>query len=83
MQRISGGAHAAVRTPRPSHDASATHDDFRDVVGNLDDDRMEAILASKPTIRELEEASLWLSGDMDVSGPGRPLKDFQAQSSLC
>jgi len=27
----------------------------------------------------VEEASMWLSGDADVFGPGRPLKDVAAQ----
>ena len=65
--------------PAHQHGAPATHDDIRDVLGNLDDGKMVAILALRPTIRELEEASLWLSGDMDVFGPGRPLKGVPSQ----
>jgi len=64
--------------PAEKH-ALAMHDDVRDILGNLDDGKMVAILALKPTIREVEEASVWLSGDVDVFGPGRPLKDVSSQ----
>lgn len=49
--------------------------DVRDVLGALDDDRLAAILELRPTLAEIEEASLWLSGDVDVFGPGRPLSE--------
>jgi len=55
------------------HSAVATRDD------GLDDGKMVAIMALKPTIVDVEEASMWLSGDADVFGPGRPLKDVAAQ----
>ena len=61
------------------HGALATHKDIRDILGNLDDGKMVAILALKPTIVDLEEASMWLSGDADVFGPGRALKDVAAR----
>jgi hypothetical protein len=31
-------------------------------------------LALKPTILDIEEASMWLSADEDVFEPGQPLK---------
>jgi hypothetical protein len=40
---------------------------------------MVAIMALKPTILDIEEASMWLSGDADVFGPGRALKDVAAR----
>ena len=52
----------------------ATRNDVTDVLGHLDDSKMVAIMALKPTIADVEEASMWLSGDADVFGPGRPLK---------
>jgi hypothetical protein len=61
------------------HSAVATHDDVVNVLGRLDDGKMVAIMALKPTIVDVEEASMWLSGDADVFGPGRPLKDVAAQ----
>lgn len=66
--------HASDERPIP-----ATHADVRDVFGALDDDRITAILALRPTIADVEEASVWLSGDADVFGPGRPLKDVAGQ----
>jgi hypothetical protein len=40
---------------------------------------MLAIMALKPRIVDIEEASMWLSGDADVFGPGRALKDIAAK----
>jgi hypothetical protein len=64
--------------------ALAAYADVKRVLGDMDDDKMAAILmaailALQPTIVDIEEASMWLSGDMDVFGPGRPLKDVPAQ----
>jgi hypothetical protein len=55
--------------------APASAAEARSVFGTIDDDRLATILALRPTLAELEEASLWLSGDMDVFGPGRPLSE--------
>ena len=52
----------------------ATHADVRAALGAIDNAKMLAILALRPTIVDLEEASLWLSGDADVFGAGPPLK---------
>jgi uncharacterized protein (DUF1810 family) len=52
----------------------ATHRDVKDVLGNMDDSKLVAIMALRPTIADLEEASMWLSGDADVFGAGRPVK---------
>jgi hypothetical protein len=49
--------------------------EVRGVFGTLDDDRLAAVLDLRPTLAEIEEASLWLSGDVDVFGPGRPLSE--------
>ncbi|RNJ47937.1 hypothetical protein [Methylocystis hirsuta] len=53
--------------------ATATHDDMMDVLGNMDEAKALAILALRPTITDIERASMWLSGDTDVFGPGQPL----------
>lgn len=58
------------REPRP---APASAEDVRGVLGTIDEDRLAAVLALRPTLEEVEEASLWLAGDIDVFGPGRPL----------
>lgn len=71
-----------TRSPREDGEdvaPAATHADVKDVFGALDDDKLAAILALRPTIADLEEASIWLSGDADVFGPGRPLKEIAGQ----
>ena len=35
---------------------------------------MLAIMSLRPTIADLEEASVWLEGDADVFGAGEPVK---------
>jgi hypothetical protein len=70
-------SRSEISAEKPS--ALATHNDVRDVLGKLDDDKMVAIMALKPTIVDIEEASMWLSGDADVFGPGRALKDVAAR----
>jgi hypothetical protein len=62
--------------PSPQSTAArpASHDDIKAVLGNIDADKMQAIMALRPTITEVEAASLWLAGDADVYEPGEPLK---------
>ncbi len=52
----------------------ASHDDIKAILGNIDADKMQAIIALRPTIAEVEASSLWLGGDADVYEPGEPLK---------
>ena len=52
----------------------ATADDVRRILGNLDPTKMLPIMALRPTITDVEEASVWLGGDRDVFGPGLPLR---------
>lgn len=52
----------------------ATHDDVTSVLGNLDPGQLLAIMSLRPTIADLEEASVWLAGDADVFGAGEPIK---------
>ncbi len=52
----------------------AAADDLRRILGDLDETKMIDILALRPTVRDVEEASLWLAGDPDIFGAGRPLK---------
>ncbi len=60
-------APAAVR------DDFASADDVRRILGELDAETVLEILALRPTVRDLEDASLFLAGDSDVFGPGNPL----------
>ncbi len=59
--------------------ALATFDDVKGVLGDMEDAKMVAILGLRPTILDIEEASMWLAGDRDIFGPGEPLKDVPGQ----
>lgn len=52
----------------------ATSKDIKRVFGNLDTRVVLDILALRPTVRDIEDAALWLGGDPDLFGAGRPLK---------
>jgi hypothetical protein len=54
--------------------AFATRDDIEDILGDIDPDKLLAILELQPTIADVEAASIWLAGDADVFGAGEPLK---------
>lgn len=54
--------------------ATATHDDVRNILSELDPAQMLAIIALRPTVADLEQASLWLEGDTDVFGADKPIK---------
>jgi hypothetical protein len=54
--------------------ALATHDDVKGILGDIDPADMLAIMSLRPTIADIEEASIWLEGDADVFGAGEPVK---------
>lgn len=66
------------RSVRGKTDERATHEDVKDILGDLDEAKMLPILALRPTIADLEEALMWLAGDLDVFEP-RPLKGVASQ----
>jgi hypothetical protein len=57
----------------------ATSDDVARILGELDPSKMLPIVALRPTIVDVEEASMWLAGDRDVFGPGLPLQGVPSQ----
>jgi hypothetical protein len=57
----------------------ATSDDVARILGNLDPTKMLPIMELRPTILDIEEASMWLAGDRDVFGPGLPLQGTASQ----
>ncbi len=57
----------------------ATIKDVTDVLGEIDDATLSAIMDLRPTIADVEEASVWMSGDRDVFGAGAPLKDVAGE----
>jgi hypothetical protein len=52
----------------------ATADDIGRILGALDEAKLLDIVALRPSILDVEETSLWLSGDSDIFGAGQPLK---------
>jgi hypothetical protein len=61
---------------QPSAAAPALAGDIRQILGELDERRMLDILALKPTVPDLEEVRMYLSGDKDIFSPGEPLKQL-------
>lgn len=59
--------------------ALAAANDIRRIVGTLDEAKLMAIIALRPTVVDVEQASLWLAGDTDVFGAGRPLKSVAGE----
>jgi hypothetical protein len=57
----------------------ASSDDIKAILGALDEAALLEILALRPTIRDLEEAATWLSGDRDIFGAGKPLNGTAAE----
>ncbi len=64
------------KTPTTAEDSDtlAAPDDVKRILGDLDDPKLLDILALRPTILDVEEASMWLGGDSDIFGAGEPLK---------
>jgi hypothetical protein len=52
----------------------ATRDEIVAILGPLDPDKLVALVELKPTVAEVEAASMWLAGDRDVFGAEPPLK---------
>ena len=48
--------------------AVATYADIKSSLGDIGSEKLLAILSLRPTIAEVEKASIWLSGDSDVFG---------------
>jgi len=58
---------------------SATVEDVKRILGDLDETNMLPIMALRPTIADIEEVSMWLGGDRDVFEPDAPLKGIASQ----
>ena len=54
--------------------AAATNSDITGILGPIDTDKLFEILSLHPTIAEVEEAAMWLSGGSDVFGVNPPVK---------
>jgi len=59
--------------------ALATQDDIKSVLGDIDPAEMLAIMSLRPTMADIEKASLWLEGDPDVFGPGEAVRGVASE----
>ncbi len=59
--------------------ALATRNDIKGVLGDIDPAEMLAIMSLRPTVADLEEASVWLDGDPDVFGAGNSLQGVASE----
>lgn len=48
--------------------AKATASDVLEVLGPMSDDRVAAVLETGATVRQIEEAAAWATGESDVMG---------------
>jgi hypothetical protein len=51
----------------------ASADDVKGILGNIDTTKLLEIMGLRPTVLDIEQASMWLAGDSDVFGAGQPL----------
>jgi hypothetical protein len=65
--------------PTRSDAAPASTADITEILGALNESDLLEIAALQPSIRDLEEAATWLSGDRDIFGAGVPLQDVVAE----
>ena len=51
----------------------ASAEDVKRILGNIDTAKLLEIIGLRPTVLDVEQASMWLDGDTDVFGAGQPL----------
>jgi len=51
----------------------ATSEDIKGILGEIDEDKLLAIISLQPTVADVEAASMWFSGDTDIYGAGTPI----------
>jgi hypothetical protein len=71
-------SEASMPKPNSGGSALATHDDIRDTLGDVDPALILEIMSLRPTIADIEEASVLLAGDPDVYGAGEPVTGVAA-----
>lgn len=60
--------------PQIEEKQNASRDEIVAILGPLDEDKLIALVNLRPTVAEVEEASVWLDGDRDVFGAEPPLR---------
>jgi hypothetical protein len=64
----------------PAQGERATGKDLREILGDMDDTTVLAILALHPSVAQIEEARIWLDGEGDIlAKQQRPLDGIVAQ----
>jgi hypothetical protein len=64
---------------RGKQTALAEAKDIKSMLGDLDNAKVLDILALQPTVRDVEDAVMWISGDPDIFGAGESLKGVAAE----
>lgn len=68
-----------MRKPDTAGTALASHNDIKHILGDIDPADMLAITSLRPTIADIEKASVLLEGDPDLFGAGEPVKGVMSQ----
>ena len=68
-----------MRKPDTAGTTLATHNDINRILGDIDAAELLAIISLRPTIADIEKASVLLEGDPDVFGAGEPVKGVISQ----
>jgi hypothetical protein len=64
----------------PAQGERATGKDLREILGDMDDTTVLAILALHPSVAQIEEARIWLDGEGDIlAKQQRPLDGIVVQ----
>ena len=63
-----------TQAPATAQKHLASTDDVKRIIGDLDDAKLLDIMTLRPTVLDLEGASMCLAGDTDVFGAGQPLQ---------
>jgi hypothetical protein len=59
--------------------ALATQDDIKGILGDIEQAEMLTIMSLRPTIADIEQASIWLEGDPDIFGAGEPVQGVASE----
>jgi hypothetical protein len=54
-------------------------EEAKGVLGDIDPAQMLAIISLRPSIADIEQASVWLEGDPDVFGPGKAVQGVASE----
>jgi hypothetical protein len=64
---------ATMTTTATVQSIRASAEDVKRILGDVDTAKVLEIIGLRPTVLDVEQASMWLAGDTDVFGAGQPL----------